>query len=68
MTKSERLRDKAARCIRLTCLINDPDDVALLEAIAAEANQAAADIEAAEHAVTEQSVVPRPHSDPIWPI
>ncbi len=58
MTRSERLRDKAVRCIRLTRLINDPDDVALLEAIAAEANQAAAEIEADERTQAHQSAAP----------
>lgn len=50
----QQLRDKAARCLRLAQSINAPADVALLEALAAEASQAAADLESIESAPSNQ--------------
>jgi hypothetical protein len=56
MEETKRLREKANRCYRLARTVNSHQDFALLEAMGAEADQAAAYREAA--AQTEQR---RPH-------
>ena len=50
MDKIVRLREMAARCIRLSRCLNDPQDVARFNAFAAESLQAAAMIEQEEAA------------------
>jgi hypothetical protein len=50
MERARELRENAARCLRLSASINVPTDVAWLEALAAEATQAAERLEAEEAA------------------
>ena len=47
LERARHLRDGAARCMRLSKGVGNPADEALLEALAAEWNQAAAKIESA---------------------
>jgi hypothetical protein len=46
MEKARQLRDKAEHCMRLSLYVSNPADVASFESLAAEANEAAAEIEA----------------------
>lgn len=48
MTPVQRLRNKAALCCRLAQEVGSPRDVTLLEALGADADQAADDMEAEE--------------------